>query len=170
MGESVCADQSARSDLRLPAWWERVSKRTERNTGPPSHVHPELPTRHPVNINPRNGTHLSKVSVSYSPLCPDIPRTGRQVNSDRSLCLSIHVDLPAARSNWESVPSNCALSRRWSLDALLLMSTPSRCDSQTRPIGAQQPPPFCSKGSPLHDFKATVSRADPPQTHHTASE
>lgn len=42
------------------------------------------------------------------------------------------------------------------------MSTPSRCDRRTPPTGAQQPPPFSSTGSPLHDFKDTVSERSPP--------
>lgn len=116
-----------------------------------------------------NKSHLLKVWVSYSPLYPEIPRTGWQLNSDCNVCLSIHVSprsdecLSGTLSIWVSVPSNCALSRGWSMDTLFLMSTPSRCDRQTPPTGAQQPPPFFSVGSPLHDFKDTVS-GDAPQS------
>lgn len=82
------------------------------------------------------------------------------------LCPSMYDDLiriclQLVQSEYQYLHSDLAVSPRWSMDTLLLMSTPSRCDRQTPPTGAQQPPPFFSIGSPLHDFKDTVSRETP---------
>lgn len=44
----------------------------------------------------------------------------------------------------------------------LLNVNSKRCDRQIPPTGAQQPPPFFSTGSPLHDFKDTATIDTPP--------
>lgn len=48
----------------------------------------------------------------------------------------------------------------------LLNVNSKRCDRQIPPTGAQQPPPFFSTGSPLHDFKDTASIDSPPLQKH----
>lgn len=50
-----------------------------------------------------DNSHLLKVWVSYSPLYPEIPRTGWQVNSDCNVPLSIHVSCVVMRVCLEAV-------------------------------------------------------------------
>ena len=133
----LCADPLPENHARLPRDGKARLCAESKVYGGPRVTQPSSPTlssmhawacvRACIHIN--NRSHLSGVWVSRSPLCPEIPRTGWQVNSDCGVPLSIRVDpglvcvcSPGSGSVWG--PAGCAVSPRRSIGRAPLRPSP----------------------------------------------